>query len=53
VWNEEPDADTLLQARVDRGWRPTATSTVTGDRIMGHAACRFTPPTPGTSSEPG
>ena len=41
MWNERPDADALLEARIARGWRPTATSTVDGARILGHAACRF------------
>lgn len=39
--DEDPDADTLLAARVEDGWTPTATATVDGDVIMGHATCRF------------
>jgi hypothetical protein len=41
VWDHQPDADTLLDARIEAGWTPTATGTVDGDVIMGHAACRF------------
>jgi hypothetical protein len=43
VWDHAPDADELLDARVARGWRPTATAMRDGDRILGHAACRFEP----------
>jgi hypothetical protein len=30
----------MLDARLGAGWTPTATSTVDGKRILGHAACR-------------
>jgi len=42
VWDHQPTADELLQARLARGWTPTATSTVDGDVVMGHAACLVT-----------
>jgi hypothetical protein len=42
VWDSRPTADTLLDARLARGWRPTATGTVDGQQILGHAACRVT-----------
>jgi hypothetical protein len=52
VWSHQPDADALLDDRLARGWTPTATSTVDGDRIFGHAACRVPPaPAPPTTQE--
>jgi hypothetical protein len=42
VWDHRPDADELLDARLRQGWKPTATSTVDGDQILGHASCRTT-----------
>jgi hypothetical protein len=42
VWDHQPTADELLEARLARGWVPVATSTVDGDVVMGHAACRVT-----------
>jgi hypothetical protein len=41
VWDHRPTADELLDDRVARGWTPTATGTVDGPQIMGHAAGRF------------
>jgi hypothetical protein len=41
VWDHQPSADELLDARVAAGWIPTPTSTVDGDVIMGHACTRF------------
>ncbi|MCU0701804.1 MAG: hypothetical protein MUC96_35310 [Myxococcaceae bacterium] len=40
VWDLTPSADALLDARLRRGWRPTPTSTVDGEVVLGHAACR-------------
>jgi hypothetical protein len=40
VWSKNPSADDLLDARLERGWTPTPTPTVSGDRILGHAATR-------------
>lgn len=42
VWDHQPTADELLDARLARGWLPVPTSTVDGDVVMGHAACRVT-----------
>ena len=39
VWDHRPTDDELLAARLERGWSPTATPTVDGDVILGHAAC--------------
>ncbi|MBA2339089.1 MAG: hypothetical protein H0V88_01730 [Pyrinomonadaceae bacterium] len=39
VWDHQPDADELLQARLARGWTPTASMLKAGDRILGHASC--------------
>lgn len=41
MWDHEPDADALLDARVQAGWKPTPTGTVHGDLILGHACTRF------------
>lgn len=43
IWDHEPTADELLDARIDRGWAPTPTATVEGDKVLGHAAARFGP----------
>ncbi|MBZ4421955.1 hypothetical protein [Myxococcus sp. RHSTA-1-4] len=43
VWDHRPTADELLEARLASGWTPTPTSTVDGDVILGHAACRVPP----------
>jgi hypothetical protein len=40
VWDHQPTADELLDARVASGWTPTPTGTVDGDRVLGHA-CRL------------
>jgi hypothetical protein len=42
VWDHNPTADELLDARLASGWQPTPSSTVDGDQILGHAACRVT-----------
>ncbi|MFP2907309.1 hypothetical protein ACLESD_20135 [Pyxidicoccus sp. 3LFB2] len=34
----------MLDARLAAGWTPTPTSTVDGDVILGHAACRVPVP---------
>jgi len=39
VWEQRPTADQLLDARLARGWRPTATAMQDGPRVLGHAAC--------------
>lgn len=41
VWDHKPTADALLDARLRAGWTPTPTSTVDGDKVLGHA-CRVT-----------
>jgi hypothetical protein len=38
VWDHVPDADEILQARVDEGWQPTPSSLCGGDQVLGHAA---------------
>lgn len=40
VWDHSPSPDELLSARLRHGWTPTPTSTVDGDVVLGHAACR-------------
>ena len=37
MWDHRPDADELLAARVERGWRPTATELRDGPKVLGHA----------------
>ena len=39
MWDHRPTADELLDARLARGWTPTPSALVEGDRILGHAAC--------------
>ena len=38
VWDHKPDAEELLQARVARGWEPTATGLKDGAQVLGYAA---------------
>jgi hypothetical protein len=40
VWDHRPSADELLDARLGRGWQPTATATRDGPQILGYAQCR-------------
>jgi hypothetical protein len=37
----------LLDARLARGWRPTASALKAGDRVLGYAACAVTIEHPG------
>ena len=37
--DDKPTADTLLAARLARGWTPTPTEMRDGPQILGHAAC--------------
>jgi hypothetical protein len=39
VFDHAPSAAELLQARLARGWRPTASGLKGGDRVLGYAAC--------------
>jgi hypothetical protein len=39
IWNAEPSDAALLEARLARGWAPTATSMVDGPKVLGYAAC--------------
>jgi hypothetical protein len=39
VWDHRPSPDELLKARLDRGWKPTASELQSGPAILGHAAC--------------
>lgn len=43
VWSHRPTAEELLQARVLRGWRPTASMLRTGTALLG-SACSFARP---------
>lgn len=38
VWDRRPCAEELLLARIESGWRPTATATREGDVVLGYAA---------------
>ncbi|HUB06311.1 MAG TPA: hypothetical protein VMB50_04895 [Myxococcales bacterium] len=40
MWGHRPTADELLDDRLARGWKPTPSGTVDGEKILGHAACR-------------
>jgi hypothetical protein len=37
VWERKPTADAMLEARLARGWKPTASAMKDGDKILGHA----------------
>jgi hypothetical protein len=39
VWDHEPDAGELLEARLERGWTPTPSALREGERVLGYAAC--------------
>lgn len=39
ICEEEPTERSLLEARLARGWSPTATDTVDGPKVLGYAAC--------------
>ncbi|QQS40636.1 MAG: hypothetical protein IPM63_14890 [Acidobacteriota bacterium] len=39
VWDHIPTADELLEARLERGWKPTPSRLKEGDIVEGHAAC--------------
>jgi hypothetical protein len=41
VWDHRPTARELLDQRLADGWRPTATGTRAGEKILGYAACVF------------
>jgi len=40
VWDEEPQNEMLLAARLQRGWQPKASDLAGGQRILGYA-CRI------------
>ena len=42
VWNHQPSASELLDARFARGWKPTPSDLRDGERILGYAACAVT-----------
>ncbi|MCA9592599.1 MAG: hypothetical protein KC776_04785 [Myxococcales bacterium] len=39
VWDHEPSAAELLEARLARGWTPTPTALKDGEAVLGYAAC--------------
>lgn len=39
VWEEQPDADKILQFRLKNGWKPKPSSLKGGDKVLGHASC--------------
>ena len=41
VWDHRPGERELLDARLDRGWRPTPSRVKGGPRVLGYAACVF------------
>jgi len=43
VFVDRPDARTLLEARLARGWRPTPSALQDGARVLGYAACVVAP----------
>jgi len=43
VWDHRPTEPELLAARLARGWRPTPTATREGAKVLGYAACAWSP----------
>lgn len=39
VFDHAPTAAELLEARLARGWRPTASALKEGELVLGYAAC--------------
>jgi len=39
IFDEKPTATTLLELRLQSGWQPQVSALVSGDVILGHAAC--------------
>jgi hypothetical protein len=37
VWDHQPSADELLDARLSKGWKPTPSPMKDGPQILGHA----------------
>jgi hypothetical protein len=44
VFDHRPAARELLERRLERGWRPTASRLQGGERVTGYAACVFDEP---------
>jgi hypothetical protein len=42
IWDHRPNAQELLDARLQRGWTPTASGLKEGARVLGYAACVVT-----------
>jgi hypothetical protein len=42
VWDHYPNANELLEARLNAGWTPTPSALKGGDAVLGHAACAVT-----------
>jgi hypothetical protein len=39
VWDHQPGANEILEARIKAGWTPSPSMLKEGDKIVGHAAC--------------
>jgi len=39
IWDKKPNADELLQARIENGWKPTLSALKSGPTVLGHARC--------------
>jgi hypothetical protein len=39
VFDHQPSAARMLEARLERGWRPTPSRLRAGERVLGYAAC--------------
>lgn len=44
VWPTKPTHHDLLEARLRRGWKPTASGLKSGPQVLGYAACVFEHP---------
>jgi hypothetical protein len=49
VFATRPNARTLLEARLARGWQATPSALRDGPRVLGYAACVVAPQHPETS----
>jgi len=42
VWDHEPQARELLEARLSRGWKPTPSALKGAAQILGYSGCMVT-----------
>jgi hypothetical protein len=52
IFDQKPTAGELLELRLHAGWLPQVSALVSGDVILGHAACLIEKPTNGAGAQP-